>query len=557
MLYDILESSNKNISFLGKSKQNIDTAMTIITELKKHNISINQLEKIIEKEEDRYRKTKLTDIYYIYNEFQKRIENSYLDENDILTIAYQKMDNTDMFKDAVIYIDEFVGFTPQEYKIVEKLSKCGKQVSITVATDDLYSQKTPEEDIFYTNKITIDKIINLPQVQIEKPVNLDKVYRFKSKELSHLEENIYAVPYKKYNKEINDIKLFLAKNRYSEIENVASNIINLVRTEYYKYSDISIITKDISMYSSLVKVIFKQYSIPVFIDEKADLGQNVLVKYIVAILDIFSKNWSYESVFNYIKTDFCDIEENEKFELENYCLKYGIQGKKWYNQEWKYVSPEEDTKMNALRKKIIEPLVVFYNNIKKKRNVKEITKELYKYMIDMQIDKKTEKKREELEIGGELELANLYGISWNLLVDLLDEIVLLFGEKDVTFEKYLQLLRVGLQESSLGKIPPSQDQVILGDVDRSRSHKVKAIFILGLNDGSFPNVRKEEGFLDDTDREALKEKGMELAKGTIQILYEDNFNIYKALTTAEEKLFLSYSSTDIDAKALRPSILVS
>ena len=97
----------------------------------------------------------------------------------------------------------------------------------------------------------------------------------------------------------------------------------------------------------------------------------------------------------------------------------------------------------------------------------------------------------------------------------------------------------------------------MGDVDRSRSHKVKAIFIIGLNDGEFPSVRKDEGFLNDTDREILKQDGLELAKGTIDKLYEDSFNIYKAFTTAEEKLYLLYSSSDMQGKALRPSMLIN
>ena len=65
-----------------------------------------------------------------------------------------------------------------------------------------------------------------------------------------------------------------------------------------------------------------------------------------------------------------------------------------------------------------------------------------------------------------------------------------------------------------------------------------------MNDGVFPSINKNEGFFNDKDREILKENNLEIAKGTIDNLYEDQFNIYKALTTAEEKLYLSYNSKD-------------
>ncbi len=142
-------------------------------------------------------------------------------------------------------------------------------------------------------------------------------------------------------------------------------------------------------------------------------------------------------------------------------------------------------------------------------------------------------------------------------MQVLDEIVLVFGNENVTFDSYMQILKTGLKESKLGTIPMAQDQVTVGDVDRSRSHKVNAIFIIGLNDGVFPSQNKAEGFLNDDDRAKIKENGVELAKGTIDRIYEDNFNIYKAFTTAEKEMYLSYSSSDMEGESLRPSILVS
>ena len=80
-------------------------------------------------------------------------------------------------------------------------------------------------------------------------------------------------------------------------------------------------------------------------------------------------------------------------------------------------------------------------------------------------------------------------------MELLDEIVMVLGDKKISFEKYADLLKIGLGSTGLGKIPGTQDQVIVGDVDRSRSHKVKAVFIIGLNDGMFPSVNKMKVFL--------------------------------------------------------------
>ena len=121
----------------------------------------------------------------------------------------------------------------------------------------------------------------------------------------------------------------------------------------------------------------------------------------------------------------------------------------------------------------------------------------------------------------------------------------------------MEYLKIGLKNSGLGKIPAMQDSVTVGDAERSRSHKVKAIFIIGLNDGVFPSNKQEEGFFNDQDREILKQDGVELAKGSLEQLYDDQFNIYKAFSTAEEKLYLSYPSSDQEGKSLRISMMIS
>ena len=559
LIYNILDTQKNNLKFLGKSDKNIEVVSKSITELKKHNINLEMLQETTEQIKDLYLKTKLQDICLLYQNFQDKIKENYIDENDVLTILKEQLEKTDMFKDTLIYIDEFAGFTPQEYSIIKCLLQCAKDITITICTDSIIESTSPETDIFYANKITVSKLLNLLDDEEITPIYLDKQYRFKSEELNHLEENLYAIPYKKYEKEIENLNLFLALNQYSEIENVAKEIIKLVRDEKYRYNEIAIITKNMEQYSNIIKAIFNKYEIPVFIDEKKELSQNILVKYIIALLDIFSKNWSYDSVINYIKVGFCDISKEEIFELENYCTSCGIKQSKWYKEDWIHGNYDSEfiNKMNELRKKIVTPLINFRQKFAGLKTIEEITKALYEFLIENNINVKLQEKIEELTNLEQKELAEDYLASWNILINLFDEIVMVFGKDKTTFEKYEELLMVGLNNSSLGKIPQNIDQIIVGDVDRSRSHKVKAMFIIGLNDGVFPSVNKNEGFLDDKDREILKENEVELAKGMTEKLYDDNFNIYKAMSTAEEKLFLSYSSVDGEGKALRGSILVS
>lgn len=550
MLVDaILRKQKKNLTFLGNSDENIEVVENAITEFKKHCISTQKLEEVSQELEDTYLQAKVKDLTTVYEEYQNYLQEGYIDENDTLDKLVQNIEKSQQFVDTLIYIDEFAGFTMQEYQIIEKLLSMAKRVTITVTTDSLWQKEVQEEDIFYDNKKTIERILSIAKavgVTVEPEVKLDKKYRFKTPELQYLESNLYATKYHKYGQHVENLSLFLAKNPYSEVEQVAKQIIKLVKEKKYRFQDIAIITKDISTYSGLVKAISEEYEIPVFVDEKKDLSQNIFVKYMLALLSIFAKNWSYDSVMDYVKSGFLKIDKEDIYLFEKYTLALGIEYKKWYEGEWNFgevteSEKEEIEKVKAVRKQVITPLVSLKEKMNASKTYEDITKKLYLFLLEQNIQEQLQAKAEELEKLGNLELAGLYEMSWNTVIEVLEELVMVFGKETVSFENYLLLLKTGLKTASLGKIPATQDVVLMGDVERSRSHKVKAVFLLGVNDGVFPSIHKEEGFLGDEDRRKLKEKGIELAKGTLEQLYEENFNIYKAFTTAEEKIrnFLS------------------
>ena len=488
----------------------------------------------------------------MYKLYEKYMANQLIDEEDLLTKLSQKIPESNMFDNAIVYIDEFAGFTKQEYNIFTEILKKAKQVNITICTDNLDEKTTKETDIFYFNKQFSKLLTNCAQIvdkKQEKSIFLKTNYRFKNSELKYLEENIYNKKIKKYNEENNNIKLFIAKNPYTEIEHVAEEITELVKTKKYRYNDIAIITKNIDNINNIVKAIFSKYSIPIFIDEKTEITDSIIIKYILSILEIFSTNWNTEAVLNYLKSDLLDLEKNEIYKVEKYTIKMGINRNKWYKKEWK--------ENEEIRKKIVQPLLVLKREIDEEKTAKNISEKIYKYLIKNNIQEKINKKIEKLNEIGEPEIAKEYKASVEVLVNVLDEVVEIFGEEKLSIEKYKEILKIGLKNKEIGKIPQNLDQVILGDIDRTRSHKVKNVFIIGINDGMFPSTIKNEGFLNDKDRDILKENNLEIAKNTIDNLYEDQFNIYKALTTAEENLYLSYTSSNKEGQAQRPSVIIS
>ena len=560
IVYDCLEKLRNNLNFLRSSDKNIDVASRMITEFKKHNVKSSDLATILEKLRNKYLELKLTDSKNILDRYQDRIEGNFLDEADKLDLLAQNIELVDYFNNAIIYIDEFAGFTPNEFQIIEKLCTLAKEITITICTDSLEKVDNASESIYYFNQITAEKLIETAKrtgAFIEK-IDMGESKKFKNSELRVLERNIYSLNQDKILEETQDINLFIAKNPTSEIEHVAKCILRLVKQRKYRYKDIAVVAANVSNYSDDVKNIFKKYNIPVFIDEKKDITNNILMKYIISLFNIFSSNFSYESMFSYIKSGILQLNEDDVFLLENYVNKWGIRGSKWYKGDFTFEEKNDiQERINDCRKAIIAPIMTFRDNLIGEKSAKNICKTLYEFIEINGIQETILSKAKKLEENGNIEIADEYRAGIDLFFNVLDEIVLIFGDEKMSFDRFNKILQIGISESEFGRIPASFDQVLFGDIDRSRNREIKVLFLIGLNDGEIPRSVKDEGFLNDSDRDILKENNIEIAKNSVEMLYENQFNIYRTLSMPEEKLFLSYPVADKESNALRSSILVS
>lgn len=586
LIYDILSRNKKNLKFLSGGEKNISVALNAINEFKKHGVS--NLDDIIENTDKEYLKIKLEDLNILYKAFEESIANRYIDENDVLSILANELRESKMFENTLVYIDEFLGFTAQEYQVIKEILKKANKVTVALTADAKEDENLDDlnsKDIFYEPKKTASKLIKSARetgTEINKTIFFKNTYRFKNEELKFIEKNIDKLTLSTtYAKNVDNVKIFLSRNPYSEVEFLAKSILKLVRDEGYEYNDISVITKNIDTYGSLIKAIFSKFNIPVFIDENADMNDNLIVKYIISILEIIDKNWDHDAIFNYMKNPFSGFGANDVFLLEKYVIKWGIKNKKWL-ETWQF-EDNTTTYLEDIRKEFVNKILKLKKScqpnfstlselspLEKKCQKRTspltpltpltfsaITKALYEFLIEDNLEGKINKEIESLENGGLVEIANEYKASIKVILNVFDEIVMIFKDQEITFNKYKEILKIGFENVSTGKIPAVLDNVIVGDIDRSKSHKVKVLFLIGLNDGVFPAAAKDEGFLNDEDRGILKECGLELASDTLGQLYQEQFNVYKAFSIAEEKLILTYVSSEKEGKALRPSSLIN
>ncbi len=114
----------------------------------------------------------------------------------------------------------------------------------------------------------------------------------------------------------------------------------------------------------------------------------------------------------------------------------------------------------------------------------------------------------------------------------------------------------GLEEARVGVIPPSVDQVVAGDVERTRLKDIKALFFVGANDTYLPGALLRTGLLSERDREKFARERLSLSPGGKEQAYIQKFYLYMNLTKPSEYLEIYYSKVSPDGKSMRPSYLI-
>lgn len=563
LIYEILnrkKSEFKTFSMAAQKKGFTGIISGIISEFKRFNLSAESLKAVIDNMEESELKNKLTDLYLIYNELNIEIRDRYIDIEDNLTYLLKQKDAFDVFKNSILYIDEFKSFTPVQYQILAHIFKLSGQVNITLN----YEDKNRNNIIFTDIKDTEDRILRILQennIPLEKPVYLKGEGRFReSPELSFLEQEFFSYPNRVNDRTVRDIKLFRSINRFSEVIHAADEIIRLTRDEGLRYKDITVAVRDMELYKSMINSVFKEYAIPNFIDDKKEISGNVIILLFNSLLRIYKNNWDYEGIFSFLKTGLTGLSEQDISILENYVIASGIRGRKKWKETFEYKPygfEENLSEINEIRKNTVNMINKIMDRAKGHHTVKEYAKYLYEFMEDIDLYEKVLKLIEEYNNQGFLSFSLEYKQIYNIVLNTLDQIVDVMGDTILSFEDFMNIFLSGFADKKIGLIPASIDEVLVSSCDRLRSSDIKALFLLGTNDGIFPQGGLDEGILKDMDRDTLEELGIELAKTTKKQVYDEQYLIYKTLTISSKNLYISYAVSDEEGKGLRPSYIIN
>ena len=555
----------------------IHEVKSAISEFMQYGISTQDMDKLIASAEKRGALAmKLRDLKTLYRGFQDYIKDHFITTEETLDVLRRSLAKSRILQGSVVVFDGFTGFTPIQNRLIQELMRVCAETIVTVtigAEEDPY-QPDGEQKLFHLSKKTVSDLVKLAaEAEVERGEDVfvkGGIKRFtQAPALCYLEQNLFRYQYEPYTEKQQELCMFEALSPREEVHQTALYIRNLIREQEFNYRDIAVVIGDLEGYASYVETEFGQLEIPCFIDRTRGIVLNPMIEYIKSALQLYIKDFSYDTVFHFLRSGMVDISREEIDELENYVIRTGARGYRTYSrlftrrtEKMQQGSGQDDTeraeetleRLNRIRQQFADTVEILHMAPRAKAG--EYVDHLYDFLEQNQVQQKLLNYQQQFEQEGDLAKAREYAQIYRLVMDLLDQIYGLLGEEEISLQEFADILDAGFGEITVGTIPQNVDRIVVGDMERTRLKQVKVLFFLGVNDGNIPKNASKGGIISDMDREFLIESGTEMAPSPRQQMYIQRLYLYLNMTKPSQRLYLSYAKVNSDGKGIRPSYLI-
>ena len=538
----------------------IDEIKSFLTELAQYRIAPDTLDEMaLQPGISPLLSAKLADIQLLYTAFLQEIEGDYLLAEEVVEYLAQLVPQSSLFDDAVLVFDGFTGFTPVQQTFLEAVFPVVRDcyVVLTIDAGEDFFAASDVEQLFYLSRKTIHTLMDIAgrtQVEVCEPevCHDGQQCRFADAPLLyHLEQNLFRLRQQPYAGSMDgqeQLHLLGFAKPLDELRYAAQEIRRLVR-EGLRYREIAIVSGDVELYASYVPQVFSEYGIPYFLDQTSPILFHPLLECVRGLLELARREFlyhelSYESIMRVLKSGLLPVEARQADLLENYVLARGINRRRRWQDRWvicpDWLTADELQELDLIRAHLMEVLDPYLTVMADAHaDVRARTAALYEVMT-----------------AWKLADSDPDGRIWRILMDLFDKLVGLLGEEVLPVDEYIDVLEAGFEGAEVAVIPPGFDQVLVGDIERTRLDHIKVLFFLGVNDGVIPRVANEGGILSQPERQMLAQAHYELAPTARERAFIQRFYLYLNLTKPSERLYLTFAGRGADGASRRRSYLI-
>lgn len=338
-------------------------------------------------------------------------------------------------------------------------------------------------------------------------------------------------------------------NPQGEAEFCAREILKFVR-EGGRFREVGLVARVLTSYATAIRRAFTRHGIPHFLDQREPVSHHPLAELTRGLLGVVAFGCRQSDLFRVFKSGFNEEDPAALDELENLALEFGLEGRCWLEGFGARLSPGRLEWAEPVRARLMEPLARLKADLGVEPSGRNLAEGLRTCWETMRVQSVVEEwaARDQSPVHATV-LEQMR--AWLLNLERA------FDGHPLPLAEWLGVAETGLAALTVGVIPPALDQVMVGSIDRSRNPELRRVFILGANEGVFPQALSEESLLTEQDRLSLAERGSPLALRREDRVSLEHFFGYIACTRAREGLVITHALADSAGKRLNPSRFIS
>ena len=530
-IQDELKVFSKAISFSGFATGLAE----LIGDLKKYDITPQDIHSATENITQNIEK--LSDLSKLYEAFDTFLhDKDYMDADDKINFLIDLLPRAQQYTKTHFFIDGFDKFTQQDLRVFEALFMLSRNMTICVN-----APVGTDESIFFSGKKAIEDIIQFAK-KTDASYNIEKAsspHVKKHPSISHLEKNLYANYPQVYQGE-SAIAITAANDMLQEAEYTACNILSIIKQSKYtiNFHDISILCcGSLNEYGPLLERIFARYNIPCFTHQRKAMSQHPAVSYLLSCISAIISHYNRNDILAILKSGYAGIDYEDAILFEDYIIDNAIDHYLFDRKLLRGAKKYDLKNINRIKDTLLAPLGVLTDA---KLPASDHIKKIYEMMDIAKLKQSLTDEQESLLAQDLQKYAAQTAQAWNTMIEVLEQLYALFEGHIMSLEEVLFALEESFISTQIGILPVSSDEVLIGELGRTKLAKTKVLMVLGANEGSLPMLASENAILNDNDLDALYRQGIDIKKAPSTKRAANDYLIYQALTTPSDALHISY-----------------
>lgn len=507
---------------------------------------------------------KSSELAHIFEVYDALVTQRFSDKTDNINRLTEFLQETELLGDTVVFADGFRGFTEQQYRCLQQLMRRSSQLYVYLCSEK-NAAAVPAGAFEHSERARhrlhhLAQTADLASSEVFLPDTVQE-----NRATDHLRDCLYDAAAAPFEGDAAAITVVRAADKYEECDYCAAEAARLLREEGYRARDIAVIERTPGVYSKAIAAAFRRCAVPCFEDTRKPLSSFALIRLVLSACDAAGNRLTTERLMRAVKTGLAGIDIRDCAMLESYIRLWQIDGKRLlsdftghpqgFGKSMEERDREKLAQINAVRRQAVGPILQLRQQLDG-ANGRQACEAVYRYLETVRAAECLRAYAKRLDESGRTRDAIESGRIWDVLMELLDALQEAIGEQTLSAARFSELLKIMVDAADIGDIPDGIDEVAVGDAQRIRLDRVKAVFAVGVNDGVFPAAAGEYGIFTRSEKLQLRQASFALGDSAEQMCAEERLLVYSVLTCASHRVYVSYPTSDLHAGTLYASEIV-